>query len=127
MTSSIPAIIVVEDSPDILIVLRRLLRDLQLEHDIIAVDNARSALAQAAHHTAALLITDYMLEGMNGLELARAFKARWNIPVVMITAYATDELRATATKDEVDEFIAKPFFVEQLEITVRRLLKSSVA
>ena len=127
MTSSIPAIIVVEDSPDILIVLRRVLRDLQLEHDIITVATARSALAHAAHRACALLITDYMLDGMNGLELAREFKSRWNVPVVMITAYATDELRAAATRDEVDEFIAKPFFVDQLEITVRRLLKSAPA
>lgn len=120
MPGSISAIIVVEDSPDILIVLRRVLRDLQLEHDIITVDNGRSALAQAAHHRCRLLITDYMLGGMNGLELAREFKARYNCPVIMITGYATLELRAAAEGAGVDEFIAKPFSVDVLEAAVRR-------
>ena len=122
MTNTIPAIIVVEDAPDILIVLRRLLRDLQLDHDIITVDNGRSALAHAAHHHCALLITDYMLNEMNGLDLAREFKARWQSHVIMITAYATEELRANALASGVDEFIAKPFFVDQLEKAVHTML-----
>lgn len=122
MTDYIPAIIVVEDAPDILIVLRRLLRDLQLDHDIITADNGRSALAQAAHHPCALLITDYMLEGMNGLDLAREFKARWQSNVIMITAYDSAQLRAVAGAHGVDEFITKPFFVERLEAAVRNML-----
>ena len=122
MTSYIPAIIVVEDAPDILIVLRRLLRDLQLDYDIITADNGRSALAHAAHHPCALLITDYRLEGMNGLDLAREFKARWQSNVIMITGYDSTELRAVAYAHGVDELIAKPFFAEQLEYAVRNAL-----
>ena len=122
MAGSISAIIVVDDAPDILIVLRRVLRDLQLEHDIITVDNGRSALAQAVHHRCGLLITDYMLGGMNGLELAREFKARYGSAVIMITGYATLELRTAAEAAGVDEFIPKPFSVDLLEMAVRRLL-----
>lgn len=122
MPGSIPAIIVVEDDPDILIVLRRVLRDLQLDHDIITADNGRSALAQAAHHRCVLLITDYMLNGMSGLELAREFKAQHGCKVIMITGYPTLELRTAANAAGVDEFMAKPFLVDALERSVRRLL-----
>ncbi len=122
LTSSIPSIIVVEDAPDILIVLRRMLRDLQLEHDIITADNGPSALAQAAHHPCALLITDYMLNGMNGVDLAREFKARWQSNVIMITAYTSTAVRAEARANGVDEFITKPFFAERLEAAVRNML-----
>lgn len=122
MTNYIPAIIVVEDAPDILIVLRRLLRDLQLDHDIITADNGRSALAHAAHHLCALLITDYRLEGINGLDLAREFKARWQSNVIMITGYDSAEVRAAAHAHGVDEVIAKPFFAERLEAAVRNAL-----
>lgn len=125
MPGSIPAIIVVEDSPDILIVLRRVLRDLVLEYDIITVDNARSALAQATHHTCALLITDYMLNGMNGLELARECIARYGSKVIMISAYATPELRAGAQAAGIDVFMAKPFQVDDLEAAVKRLLAAN--
>ncbi len=116
---------VVEDAPYILIVLRRLLRDLQLEHDIITVDNAESALAHAVHHPCALLITDYMLDGMSGLELAREFKERWNSQVIMISAYAATEVRKAIGAGQVDQFIAKPFFVAQLETAVREMLSVS--
>lgn len=127
MSNQIPAIIVVEDAPDILIVLRRVLRDLQLEHDIITVDNAQSALAHAEYHACALLITDYMLGSINGLELARDFKARYGSRVIMITAYATSELRATAAAAGIDRFIAKPFLVDELEAAVRSLLPNPKA
>ncbi len=121
----IPAIMVVEDAPDILIVLRRLLRDLQLDHDIIAVDNGASALAHAAHRPCTLLITDYKLDGMNGLDLAREFKARWNSQVIMLSAYATGEVREAACASGVDQFIPKPFFVDQLRTVVRQMLPST--
>lgn len=116
---------VVEDAPYILIVLRRLLRDLQLDHDIITVDNGASALAHAVHHPCALLITDYMLDGMSGLELAREFKTRWNSQVIMISAYTSTEVREATCSGEVDRFISKPFFADQLESTVRQMLSSS--
>lgn len=127
MPGPIPAIIVVEDAPDILIVLRRVLRDLQLEHDIITVDNARSALAHAVHHQCTLLITDYMLEGMNGLQLAREFITRYRSKVIMISAYATQELRATAAAAGIDLFMPKPFQVDELEAAVKQLLDRSNA
>jgi CheY-like chemotaxis protein len=119
-----PAIIVVEDAPDILIVLRRVLHDLQLEYDIITVDNGLSALAQAGQHPCALLITDYMLSGINGLELAREFKARWRSAVIMITAYATPELRDAAKTAGVDRFLSKPFMVDDLEAAVCGVLST---
>lgn len=123
MADPIPAIIVVEDAPDILIVLRRLLHDLQLAYDVITTDNAASALAQATLRPCALLITDYMLGGgMNGLELAREFRSRWQCPAVMITAYATPALRASAEAAGVTKVIAKPFYVDDLEATARTIL-----
>jgi DNA-binding response OmpR family regulator len=117
-----PAIFVVEDAPDILIVLRRVLRDLQLDYDLITADNAHSARAHAEHHGCALLITDYMLGETNGLELAREFKTRFGCSVVLITAYATPELRLAAEMAGIEYFIPKPFFVDDLEIAVRALL-----
>lgn|GEM_PF-5348480 len=125
MPDFIPAIIVVEDAPEILVVLRRVLRDLQLEHDIITVDNGLSALAQAAHHRCALLVTDYVLGGLNGLDLAREFKTRWQSSVIMLTGYPTHELREAAKAAGIDHFITKPFFVDDLEAAVRSSLSGS--
>jgi CheY-like chemotaxis protein len=123
LSHSIPAIIVVEDEPHILVVVRRVLRDLQLDYDIITVDNAASALAQAAFHTCPLLITDYLLRGRNGLDLAREFKARYRSAVIMMTAYATPELHAATRSAQVDHFLPKPFLIADLERAVCSALR----
>lgn len=118
----IPAIMLVEDTPYLLVVLRRILRDLQLGYDIIAFDNGENALAQAEQHRCVLLITDYALNGTNGLDLAAEFKRRYGSKVVLMTAYSTRELREAASSMGIDLFLPKPFKVQELEAAVGRLL-----
>jgi CheY-like chemotaxis protein len=122
MPDFIPAIIVVEDKPNVLLVLRRVLRDLETDYDIIAVDNGPEALAHAEKCRCFLLITDYMLGGMNGLELAKEFKARYDCRVIMLTAYPTAALRSAAEEAGVDYFLPKPFRINDLESAIRDVL-----
>lgn len=122
MSEPIPAIIIVEDEPLILAIVSRVLRDLQLDYDIITANSAASALAQARHRRCPLLITDYLLGGTDGLTLAREFKARYQSAVIMITAYATPELRAATRSGQIDYFLTKPFLVRELEQAVRAAL-----
>ena len=62
-----PAIVLVEDEPDILSILHRLMRDLTGGYDIVTVSSGIDALAQIALRTVPLVITDYNMPGMNGL------------------------------------------------------------
>lgn len=119
-----PAILVVEDEPDVLIVLRRILRDLTTEHDIIAVANAATALGHIDKHAVALVITDYLMPEMTGIELARAVRARSkDTVVIMVTAYATPEVERLAHEVGVNVVLRKPFLVDQLEQAVRAALR----
>lgn len=122
VSEPIPAIIVVEDEPLILAIVGRVLRDLQLDYDIVTANTAASALAQARHRRCPLLITDYLLGDSDGLALAREFKARYHAAVIMITAYATPELRAAARHGPIDYFLTKPFTVRDLVQAVRAAL-----
>lgn len=117
-----PAILVVEDEPDILVILRRVLRDLETELDIVAVSSGEAAMAYATQHPCRLLITDYRLGGMDGLQLARSFKRSFNSPVIMISAYFTPVLRDAVRAEGVDVALSKPFQVEELEHAVRQAL-----
>jgi len=63
-----PAIILVEDESDMLIILGRLLRNLTAHYDILPVSNGSAALAQIAMRPVSLVITDYNMPGMNGIE-----------------------------------------------------------
>lgn len=118
-----PAIVVVEDEPDILVILRRVVRDLETELDIVAVSSGESALAYARQHPCRLLITDYRLGGMDGLQLAKAFKRDFNSAVIMISAYFTPTLRDAVQAEGVDCALSKPFQVDELEDAIRAALQ----
>ena len=71
-----------------------------------------------------LVVTDFNMPGLSGLEVARAIRdARPDLPVILISGYITDELRAQAEAVGVRELIAKPHEVEELRDMVHRLLK----
>lgn len=119
-----PAIILVEDEPDILIILHRLMRDLTGGYDIITVNSGADALAQIALRKVPLVITDYNMPGMNGLQLAAAIKETSpDTCVVMITAYATPELERRAREQRIDYYLSKPFPLDRLEQIVRDVLR----
>jgi len=123
-----PAIILVEDEPDILIILYRLMRDLTGGYDIITVHSGADALAQIALRRVPLVITDYNMPGMNGLQLAAAIKETSpDTCVVMITAYATPELEKRAREQRIDYYLAKPFPLDRLEHIVREVLRAPIS
>ena len=117
-----PAIVVVEDEPDILVILRRVLRDLETELDIVAVSSGEAAVAYASQQPCPLLITDYRLGGMNGLQLARTFKRRFGSHTIMISAYFTPPLRDAVRAEGIDFAFSKPFSVDDLEDAIRIVL-----
>jgi CheY-like chemotaxis protein len=123
-----PAIILVEDEPDILIILHRLMRDLTGGYDIITVNSGADALAQIALRKVPLVITDYNMPGMNGLQLTAAIKETSpDTCVVMITAYATPELERRAREQRIDYYLSKPFPLDRLEQIVRDVLRSYIS
>ncbi len=118
-----PAIVLVEDEPDILIILHRLMRDLTGGYDIITVSGGAEALLQLSLRPVPLVITDYSMPGMDGLELAAAVKtASPTTRVVMMTAYATPELEYQASRQSVDYYLPKPFPLDHLDQIVRDVL-----
>src|SRR5262245_5292805 len=119
-----PAIVLVEDEPDILIILHRLMRDLTGGYDIVTVNGGAEALAQIALRPVPLVITDYNMPGMNGLQLTAAIKETApDTRVVLITAYATPELEKRAREHRVDYYLPKPFPLDRLEQIVRDVLR----
>ena len=71
-----PAILVVDDEPDALIILRRLMRDLTSGYDILTASDGAEALAKIGDRPIPLVITDYTMPGMNGLQLLTEIKSR---------------------------------------------------
>ncbi len=74
------------------------------------------------HHD--LVITDYKMEPINGLEVLKHIKSKYiETEVIIITAYGTPEIMMEAEKLGASEFIFKPFPMEELEVRVKKTLK----
>jgi two-component system response regulator (stage 0 sporulation protein F) len=116
-TQRSPAIVIVDDEPDVTIILHRVLASFVPGLEIVSVHDAASALAQLELRQVPLVITDFNMPGMNGLQLTQRIKEGWPATqVIMVTAYATRKL---AQQAHVDYYLAKPFAIERLEHLVR--------
>ncbi len=90
-------------------------------HKIRTAMNGRDALEQLQVEPAEVIITDVKMPDMNGIELLRAAReASPDVGVVLMTAFATVDTAREAFKLGADDFIQKPFDVEELKIIVKK-------
>ena len=75
-----------------------------------------------------LVLTDFNMPGLSGLEVARTIRnARPDLPVIVVSGYVSDEMRAQAEAAGVREVISKAHEVEELRDVVQRLVKTREA
>lgn len=117
-----PAHVLVVDDED---GVRTLLRDC-LELGGMRVTEARSGselMAKLASDAPDLVTLDLTLGGEDGLELARAVRARHSVPIVMITGRGDTIDRVVGLELGADDYIAKPFHVREVLARVRAVLR----
>lgn len=95
-----------------------------LGHEVAEAESAERALAAAAATAFDVVLTDYRMAEMNGLELLRETKRRApDIPVVLMTAYATVDNAVAAMKAGAYDYLTKPFSLDQVQHVVDRALE----
>ena len=88
--------------------------------------NGEEALRLWTEKPADVLLTDYHMREMTGMELVRHLRANnFTQPMIMITAYDSVELQREAREAGVTQVIGKPFFIDQLIDRVSELLGQS--
>jgi DNA-binding NtrC family response regulator len=101
-------IVVVDDEPTIVLMCRRVLE--ARGHAVHGFTDVQAALAQLQAEEADLLVVDYKMPELNGLEFVqRAWAIRPGLRVVMITAHGTREVIGRATETGVQSVVLKPF------------------
>ena len=114
-------VLVVDDEPR----MRRVL-ELMLEgfgHRVLGAGDVESAMALLAREQVDLVFTDLQLPGLSGLELLRRARERQpELPIVMITAFATVETAVRAIKLGAYDYLVKPFRIEEIEALVTHAL-----
>ncbi|MBO6004484.1 MAG: sigma-54-dependent Fis family transcriptional regulator [Verrucomicrobia bacterium] len=119
MKKTLPPLMIVDDERNMRLSLQTVLSD--EGYEVIAEDSAENAYKTLESKEVFIIITDARLGGMSGYEFLKKVKERWkDIPVVMITGYATPKLAVDAIKSGAIDYLAKPFAPEELIHCVKR-------
>jgi DNA-binding response OmpR family regulator len=78
-------------------------------------------LARESHPN--LIVLDLMLPGMDGLEICRTLRDESDVPIIMLTAMATDQDRLKGLDLGADDYVTKPFSPKELAARVRTVLR----
>ena len=90
-------------------------------YQVRVLDSAERGLQALEEQEFFMVITDARLQGMSGYEFLRRIRARWpELPVLIITAFATPKLAVEAIKAGAMDYLAKPFAPEELLHAVKR-------
>ncbi len=112
-------ILIVEDDPD----LREALTDtLKLAaYDVVSAHDGEAALALMAQQTVGLVVSDVMMQPMDGHTLLKRIKAAYpQVPVLLMTAYGMIEKAVEAMRDGACDYLTKPFDANKLLAQVAR-------
>ena len=116
-------VLIVDDEESILSVLKRSIEKLDSNYEVLTTDNGQSALRLLNSMTIDLVVTDYRMAGMNGLELLEKIKSiSPSTQVVMITAFGGNQLEAEARKRQAYGYLTKPLEVSEFQNIVRNAL-----
>jgi len=132
MKLPIPPVLVVDDERNMRLSLQTVLGD--EGYSVRTVESAEEALKFLAQDEAFMIVTDARLGGMSGYDFLGRVRSQWpDLPVLMITAYATPKLAVEAIKAGAMDYLAKPFAPQELLHAVarcaerHRLLKENAA
>ncbi len=96
-------------------------------YQVVTAESADEALEKLAQDSYALLISDIVMPGTNGLELLKLVKSQWPLTkAVMMTAYASTDTAVKAIRLGALDYIAKPFTPDELRSTVERALSGDL-
>lgn len=117
----VPKILIVEDE-------KKIARFLELEllhegYEVITANDGRSGLDKAMNENPDLLILDLMLPELSGIEVCRRLRHSSDVPIIMLTAKDDVSDKVMGLDMGADDYMTKPFAIEELLARIRVALK----
>jgi two-component system KDP operon response regulator KdpE len=118
-------VLVVDDEPQI----RRALRVALGGHgyQVELAEDGEAALVAIATHVPDLIVLDLMLPGVDGLEVVRQTRQWSEVPIIVLSARGDERDKVTALDLGADDYLTKPFGVDELLARLRSLLRRASA
>ncbi|MDE2342429.1 MAG: phosphate regulon transcriptional regulator PhoB [Betaproteobacteria bacterium] len=98
----------------------------QAGHEPLLAANAQEALEQVRESLPDLVLVDWMLPGLTGVDLVRRLRASertQNIPIIMLTARAEEADKLMGLESGADDYITKPFSIRELNARIKAVLR----
>lgn len=115
-----PLILVVDDDEKITSLLRRIL--VYEGYEVLVASNGYTALSLATRQPD-LIILDLMLPDLDGIEVCRKIRQQSDVPILMLTARDETADRVLGLDSGADDYLVKPFALEELLARIRALLR----
>lgn len=116
-------ILVVDDDPQI----RRVMKATLVGHnyEVIEARTGEDALEKFPQEMPSLILLDMNMPGIGGLETCRAIRAGSDIPVIILSVRNTEKDKVAALDAGADDYVTKPFGIEELLARIRAALRRS--
>ena len=117
-------ILVVDDEPDAIELIRFNLK--ASGYEVLTAEDGEEALAKARKFSPDMILLDVMLPEIDGLEVCKILRrdpATASLPIIMLTAKASEIDRVLGLEFGADDYVTKPFSPRELMLRVRNLLK----
>ena len=118
-------ILVVDDEPQLTRVLRRSLTT--QGYDVRVAGDGQFALQTFRDWPATLVITDLAMPNMDGLELCRRLRAISEVPIIVLSVRGEEKTKVEALDAGADDYVTKPFGVDELLARIRATLRRKPA
>ncbi len=95
-------------------------------YEVVSVENGEDALEKIKNEDFDVLLTDLVMPKMSGMELlAEVKRVKPEVKVIIITAFATIDSAVEAIKKGASDYIEKPFKINEVQNTIRRVLEET--
>lgn len=123
MSAKKPLIVAADDDPQLL---RLVTRNLQLDgYDVVAASDGQQAIERIEEKLPDLIILDVMMPKLDGFAVTERVREFSAVPIVIVTARGQDQDKIRGLDLGADDYLTKPFSVEELLARVRAVLRRS--
>lgn len=116
-----PTILIVDDNEKVTNMLRRTL--IYEGYEVLVASNGQQALSLSHQHRPDLIVLDWLMPGLDGIEVARRISKADGTPIIMLTAKDGLEDRILGLDSGADDYLVKPFEPAELLARIRALLR----